>query len=192
MKLVADMSRLELAAFIAAEFRRRSINVVLSGGSCVSIYSAEKYVSVDLDFVNAGFAKRSAIKEAMQSLGFREEHRYFRHPGTPLLIEFPPGPLGVGEEPVKQIDEITTDTGVVRIISPTDCVKDRLAWYYHDNDMECLEQAILVASKHDVDLYEIQRWSEVEGKREAFDAIKHRLKRGTRRAKSNGRGKPRH
>lgn len=192
MKLVADMSRLELAAFIAAEFRRRSINVVLSGGSCVSIYSAEKYVSVDLDFVNAGFAKRSAIREAMQSLGFSEEHRYFRHPGTPLLIEFPPGPLGVGEEPVKQIDEITTDTGVVRIISPTDCVKDRLAWYYHDNDMECLEQAILVASKHDVDLYEIQRWSEVEGKREAFDAIKNRLKRGTRRAKSNGRGKPRH
>jgi hypothetical protein len=186
------MSRLELAAFIAAEFRRRSINVVLSGGSCVSIYSAEKYVSVDLDFVNAGFAKRSAIREAMQSLGFSEEHRYFRHPGTPLLIEFPPGPLGVGEEPVKQIDEITTDTGVVRIISPTDCVKDRLAWYYHDNDMECLEQAILVASKHDVDLYEIQRWSEVEGKREAFDAIKNRLKRGTRRAKSNGRGKPRH
>ena len=114
MKSIASMSRLELAAFVAAEFRRRSINVVLSGGSCVSIYSAEKYVSMDLDFVNAGFAKRSAIKEAMQSLGFSEKHRYFRHPNTPLLIEFPPGPLGVGEEPVKQIDEITTDTGVVR------------------------------------------------------------------------------
>lgn len=177
MKPIANMSRLELAAFIAAEFRRRNINVVLSGGSCVSIYSAEKYVSMDIDFVNAGFAKRSVIKEAMQYLGFSEERRYFRHPNTPLLIEFPPGPLGVGEEPVRQIDEITTVTGVVRIISPTDCVKDRLAWYYHDNDTECLEQAVLVAARRDVDLDEIQRWSEAEGRRETFNAIKHRLNR---------------
>jgi hypothetical protein len=39
VKPVADMTRLELAGFIAAEFQRRNINVVLSGGSCVSIYS---------------------------------------------------------------------------------------------------------------------------------------------------------
>ena len=142
MKPISEMKRLELAAFIAAEFRRRKINVVLSGGSCVSIYSAEKYVSMDLDFVNAGFAKRAVIREGMEFLGFSEENRYFRHPGTELLIEFPPGPLGVGDEPVRQIDEISTDTGVVRIISPTDCVKDRLAWYYHNNDTECLEQAV--------------------------------------------------
>jgi len=82
---------------------------------------------MDLDFVNAGFTRRAAIREAMDALGFSEENRYFRHPDTELRVEFPPGPLGVGEEPVKQIDEIATDTGVVRIISPTDCVKDRLA-----------------------------------------------------------------
>ncbi len=186
VKSISRMSRLELAAFIAAEFRRRKINVVLSGGSCVSIYSSEKYVSMDLDFVNAGFAKRGVIRETMQSLGFNEEKRYFRHPDTTLLIEFPPGPLGVGEEPVKQIDEITTDTGVVRILSTTDCVKDRLAWYYHDNDTECLEQAVLVAARHDVDLDEVARWSKAEGYREAFGAIKHRLKRKTPRGKHGG------
>lgn len=68
MKPVAEMTRLEFAAFVAAEFRRRNINVVLSGGSCVSIYSQEKYVSMDLDFVNAGFTKRPQIKEAMEAL----------------------------------------------------------------------------------------------------------------------------
>ena len=56
MKPIRVMSRLELAALVGAEFRRRKINVVLSGGSCVSIYSQEKYVSMDLDFVNAGSA----------------------------------------------------------------------------------------------------------------------------------------
>lgn len=119
MKPVADMTRLEFAAFVAAEFRRRNINVVLSGGSCVSIYSQEKYVSLDLDFVNAGFTKRAQIAAAMESLGFHEEHRYFRHPDAEFLVEFPPGPLAVGEEPVKQVDEIETATGIVRL--PTDC-----------------------------------------------------------------------
>jgi hypothetical protein len=84
------MTRLEFAAFVAAEFRRRNIDVVLSGGSCVSIYSQEKYVSLDLDFVNAGFAKRSRIKDAMEALGFREENRYFRRQDANFLIEFPP------------------------------------------------------------------------------------------------------
>lgn len=191
MKPVSRMSRLELAAFIAAEFRRRKINVVLSGGSCVSIYSAEKYVSMDLDFVNAGFAKRAAIRETMEFLGFSGENRYFRHPDSALLVEFPAGPLGVGEEPVKQIDEISTETGIVRIISATDCVKDRLAWYYHDNDTECLEQAVLVAANNDVDVGEIARWSAVEGKQEAFGGIKHRLTGGAQQDKSSVRGRPR-
>lgn len=179
MKPVATMTRLEMAAFVSAELRRRAINVVLSGGSCVSIYSQEKYVSMDLDFVNAVFTKRPLIKAAMEALGFHEENRYFKHPDSTYLVEFPPGPLGVGEEPVKQIDEITTDTGVLRIISPTDCVKDRLTWFYHNNDTQCLEQAVLVAESNPVDIKEIERWSKVEGKSQLFNQIRHRLTANT-------------
>lgn len=175
MKPLSDMTRLELAAFIGAEFKRRNINVVLSGGSCVSIYSQEKYVSMDLDFVNAAFTKRPQIVSAMTALGFAEKNRYFAHPDTAYLIEFPPGPLGIGEEPVRQIDEITTSTGVVRIISPTDCVKDRLSWYYHGNDTECLEQAVLVAQANDIDMQEVKRWSVAEGMGPRFEKIKERL-----------------
>jgi len=178
VKSVSEMNRLQLAAFVAAEFQRREINIVLSGGACVSIYSAEEYVSMDLDFVNVRFVKRAVIREAMLALGFSEENRYFRHPEAELLVEFPEGPLSIGEEPVKQIHEIATDTGVVRIISPTDCVKDRLAWYYHDNDTECLEQAILVAARNDVDLEEIERWSRGERKSDAFKIFNEKLDRG--------------
>jgi len=42
VKPLAEMTRLELAAYIGAAFKRRDINMVLSGGSCVSIYSGEK------------------------------------------------------------------------------------------------------------------------------------------------------
>ena len=180
MKAVAEMSRLEFAAFIATGLRKRKIDVVLSGGSCVSIYSRDRYVSMDLDLVNARFVSRSEIKVVMERLGFTEENRYFRHTDNALMVEFPPGPLGVGDEPVKQIDEITTATGVLRIISPTDCVKDRLTWYYHEHDTECLEQAILVADNNDIDLAEVERWSDGEGKRDVFLSIKPKLKTVTR------------
>lgn len=175
MKAIKNMTRLELAALISAEFQKHSIKVVLSGGSCVSIYSGEEYVSMDLDFVIAGLTKRDRIKEIMESLGFREERRCFRHPDTELLVEFPPGPLGVGEEPVKQIDEIPTDAGVLLIISPTDCVKDRLTWYYHGKDDEALRQAVLVARHKSVDLNEIKRWSRGEGKSDLFREFRKRL-----------------
>lgn len=177
MKPVRDMTRLELAGFIADEFRRRKINVVLSGGSCVSIYSRDKYVSMDLDFVNAAFAKRTLIKAAMEALGFHEENRYFRHPDTGILIEFPPGPLGIGDEPVKQIVEMETGVGTLRIISPTDCVKDRLSWFYHGGDTECLEQAVLVAQDNQIDLGEVERWSRAEGKSAVFAQIRERLRK---------------
>ena len=177
MKPVRDMTRLELAGLISSEFQKNNINVVLSGGSCVSIYSKDKYVSVDLDFVNAAFTKRDRIRKIMELLGFHEENRYFRHSDTDLLVEFPPGPLGVGEEPVKQIDKLQTKTGTLRLISPTDCVKDRLAWYYHDGDIECLRQAVLVANHRAIDLKEIKRWSEVEGNSDEFEHIKDQLKR---------------
>lgn len=112
------MTRLELAAFIGAEFKRRNINVVLSGGSCVSIYSQEKYVSMDLDFVKAAFTKRPQIVSAMTALGFAEKNRYFAHPDTAYLIEFPPGPLGIGEEPVRQIDENSVFHSTVAPVCP--------------------------------------------------------------------------
>jgi hypothetical protein len=77
MKAIADMSSMELAGLISEHLSKRGINVVLSGGACVAYYSKGKYVSRDLDFVNAGFAKRDRIKTAMTEIGFEEESRYF-------------------------------------------------------------------------------------------------------------------
>ena len=127
----------------------------------MSIYSENRYVSMDLDLVNHHFAKRHEIRKAMHAIGFREEGRHFTHPETDFFVEFPAGPLAVGEEPVREIDEIELDTGILRLISATDCVKDRLAAYYHWNDAQCLEQAVLVAQAREIDLDEVERWSKV-------------------------------
>ena len=177
MKDIREMRMAELAAYIATHLSQRDIDVVLSGGACVSIYSDNRYVSADIDLVNVGLVRRRIIREAMQELGFQEERRYFTHSDTALLIEFPAGPLSIGKEPVKQVEEIRFDTGSLRLLSPTDCVKDRLAGYYHWQDRQSLEQAVMVAVSQPVDLVEIRRWSEFEGYANKFTEIHHQLKK---------------
>ncbi|MFZ5453503.1 MAG: hypothetical protein ACOZF2_16715 [Thermodesulfobacteriota bacterium] len=76
-----------------------------------------------------------------------------------MFLEFPPGPPSVGKEPIKEVEVLRFSTGELRIISPTDCVKDRLAAYYHWGDRQSLEQAVLVAKDNQVDLDELERWS---------------------------------
>jgi hypothetical protein len=175
VKAVKDMSQPELAAHVQATLRQKGVDVVLSGGAAVSIYSGNQYVSKDLDLVITGNPNRRRLREAMEQIGFHEVGRHFEHPETDFFVEFPPGPLSVGVEPVARIDELRLETGTLRVISPSDCVKDRLSAYYHWGDRQCLQQAIMVAKSHDVDLREIEKWSRAEGKHAEFDAIKEKL-----------------
>ena len=178
MKPIANMSRADLAAFVQEHLRAKGIDVVLCGGACISIYSQGKYLSMDLDMIHTGLMapKRSLIREVMKKMGFSEDGRHFKHPDTKLFVEFPKGPPAVGEEPVKEIRERREATGILKIISPTDCVKDRLTWFYHDHDQQCLEQAVLVVQENQIDLKEVERWSEGEGKSDLFKQIRARLK----------------
>ena len=100
------------------------------------------------------------------------KNRYFRHPETNYFIEFPSGPLSVGSQPVRKTITMRFQTGRLRLISPTDCVKDRLAAYFHWNDKQSLEQARLVSLSKKIDIEEIIRWSKLENKLEEFEAIR--------------------
>jgi hypothetical protein len=177
MKPIGKLSVGELAAYVSSHLRRCEIDVVMSGGSCVAIYSAGKYVSQGIDFIDTRFTTHRQICDAMSVIGFVPENRYFSHPEVDWLIEFPSGPLAVGKEPVGPLKEIEFETGTLRLLSPTDCVKDRLAAYYHWNDLQSLEQAVLVAQSNDIDLTDIRRWSRVEGKSDAFARIVSRFEK---------------
>jgi len=175
MKQVENMSQAELAAYIQDSLQEAGITVVLSGGSAVSFYSSDQYVSKDLDLINANFARRSKIKSVMEKLGFGEQGRYFVNVETKFFVEFPDGPLSVGEEPVKKVNEFDLATGTLRVISPTDCVKDRLCAFYFWNDRQGLAQAILVTKSQKVDLKEVKRWSKMEGKEKEYEVFKNKL-----------------
>jgi hypothetical protein len=169
------MSLVELAAYVQTHLSSAGIQVVLSGGASVSYYSSNKYISHDIDLINVGFARRQNIKRALGELGFEEQGRHFVHQDTEYIVEFPDGPLSVGEEPVREIVDVKLSTGILRIISPTDCVKDRLCAYYFWNDNQGLAQAVLVAQNNPIDLKEIERWSKTEGKIKEFLEFTNRL-----------------
>jgi hypothetical protein len=175
MKPISEMSVGELAALIYSYLKKNGIETVLSGGACVTIFSQNKYISQDLDFIESGSTPRRKLKNILGKLGFFEERRYFRHPETDFFLEFPAGPLAVGREPVKETVTLHFPSGVLRMISPTDCVKDRLAAYYHWGDRQSLQQASMVARENAIDLQEVERWSQAEGHLAQFQEIKNLL-----------------
>jgi hypothetical protein len=172
MKTVSEMSLSELAAYVCSHLDSRGTRVVLSGGGCVAIYASGHYSSMDLDFIDRVHTTRKQLREALAEIGFGEHNRYFVHPDTEFFLEFPSGPLAVGGEPVVEVAELCLDTGTLRLLSPTDCIKDRLAAFYHWNDRQCLQQAVWVALDRPVDWGEIERWSRREGEMEKFKLFK--------------------
>lgn len=175
MKQIKDMSLGELAAHICTHLAEKGIKCVLTGGACVSIYTKNRYQSYDLDFIENGSFTRKELAKALSEIGFSEENRYFKHPDTEYFIEFPAGPLAVGKAPVKEPDVMEYETGRLLLLSPSDCIKDRLAAYYHWNDKQCLEQAIMISESHKVNIDEIKKWSEKEGKLSEFNNIKDKF-----------------
>jgi hypothetical protein len=171
------MSVGELAAHIATQLRSKGIDVILSGGSCVSIYSQDRYVSRDLDFVHTWYSSKRDVREALSEIGFIERTGGFHHADTDLIVDIRPPPPAIGDERIEVFTELSFSTGKLRLLSPTDCVKDRLSWYYHDGDRQGLAQAQLVAHANDIDLAEIERWSTREGKLDDFGQIRNLLEK---------------
>jgi hypothetical protein len=175
MKQISEMTQIEIAAYVQTYLMENGVEVVLSGGAATAYYSNNQYVSYDLNLVNIYSVSRKRINPLMNELGFCEKDRYYKHPESEFFIEFPPGPLSVGMEPVGVVETIPMATGTLRILSATDCVKDRLAAYYHWGDKQCLHQAILVSGVMRIDLAEIERWSIKEGKENEFKQYFHQM-----------------
>ncbi len=180
MKSIKEMNMEELAAFICEALAKEGIETVLSGGCCVELYSKGRYTSDDIDLIDRFNGGHRKIKAIMQKLGFTEYKmkRYFVHEETSLFIEFPRGPLGVGDAPVKEVSSRKTKTGTLKLLTPTDCIKDRLAAYYHWDDAQSLEQAVWVALENEFDIEAVESWSNAEGMDEKFGVFRTRYIEG--------------
>lgn len=151
----------ELASLIYETLKKHGIDAVLVGGACVSIYSRNRYQSSDLDFVT--YEELKPIEKALAELGFKRVGRSFSHQHCLYLIDFVNPPVAIGHESIQRFVTLKTPVGSLQLLSPTDCVKDRLASFFHWNDEQALEQALLVSENHRIDLANLKRWAQKEG-----------------------------
>lgn len=149
----ASTSAIELAARVSQILEHAGIVATLSGGGAVSIHTANRYQSQDLDFVTS--QRRKHLLAALAPHGFElaRDRRHFTHPRTVFVLEFPAAPLAFGGQVVAQDDipQMQTEWGPLRVITPTQCVMDRLAAFWHWHDRQSWDQAVWVATDHDVD-----------------------------------------
>ncbi len=173
MKAISDMTIGEFAAFVATKLLEKGIDVTLSGGSCVSIYTNNKWHSNDLDFISNGAIAHRIMTKTLLDIGFETKGRYVKHSESQYYVEFPTGPLMAGNEFIKNNSTLIYDTGNLKILTPTDCVKDRLSQYFYWKDQQSLDQAVSVAKDNVVDIKNIEMWAKKEGMQDEFNKIKN-------------------
>jgi hypothetical protein len=174
-------SEKELWEFVAIHLESRGLEVVLVGGAVVSIYSNGSYRSGDLDFIVTSLFKKE-LPQFMKEIGFEKEGRLYKHPECKhLFVEFPTGPVSIGEDYNITPAEKTVDGVTIKILSPTDCIVDRLASYIYaergrHGERKTLEQAVLVAKAQPFNLERVRKWCENERHPEIFEEFLEALK----------------
>lgn len=174
MKLTKKMTLEQFAIAVAAELKKHDIDVILTGGAVVAIYSTGKYVSKDADFLSA--TDHKTITQAMHTLGFKNVGKDFYHDDTDFSVEFPGSQLVIGNSPMKPDGKIECKGFTLRLLSPTQCVMDRLAAFYHWRDRQSLDQALLVAQSHPIKIKAVEEWSKSEGEEDKFNEFLNKLK----------------
>lgn len=167
---------------VAAALNDANIHAVLTGGSAAAMYAPQAYMSDDADFVLVPDESLDAVADALRIIGFQREgrSRLFVHPNCAYTIDFPKGPLAVGGEYVTEAGVLERNERQLRILKQIDCVRDRLAHFYHWDDFTALNAAVAVA--HGMDratvLAEIQAWTVRESPNliEKFSEFERRLR----------------
>ena len=98
--MIDESSSLTDVAFaVCTALGREGFVVVLTGGSAATFYAPKAYPSKDIDFVIT--LRGKAGTEAMSAFGYKLKGDYYLHASSPFPIEFPPGPLGIGDDLIK-------------------------------------------------------------------------------------------
>ena len=170
-----------VAAAVGRALAKADIDAVLTGGACATIYSRGAYLSHDLDFIIRAGGTRSTLDTAMASTGFTRAHDRYVHDATPFFVEFPRGPLSIGDDTNIRPARLTIGRATIAALSPTDSCRDRLAAFYHWSDRQSLSVAVEIAFRERVNMTTIRDWSDREGAIEKFEEFRVQLETRRRR-----------
>ena len=160
----------EVWFYVASTLKRGGIDTFHVGGGVVSVYSDGAYHSGDLDFVVLTFDD-GRLPMLMRDMGFAKIGMHYQRKDCPhIFIQFVSGPVGIGDDLNIVPNEFQVDDVRIKIYSPTDSVRDRLAAVaYHNGGESVMAQAVLVAQNQEIDLEKIRRWCKDERLRETWE-----------------------
>jgi hypothetical protein len=140
LKLTAASTLGTVTLAVGSALRAEGIRAVLTGGACVCLYTRGAYHSKDIDLVVETQVTRSELDGAMGTVGFFRRGDHYEHPRARFHVEFPPGPLAIGDDLAIRPVEIRRSGLRALALSATDCCRDRLAAFYHWNDRQSLRR----------------------------------------------------
>ena len=158
-------SEAEMWQYVAAHLASQGISTVLVGGAAAAVHSHGAYRSGDIDLLIDSFPLPTddQLKKTMERIGFVSKGRHYRHPKCQhLFVEFVSGTLHIGKDYRIEPEDCNVGTVVVRRLSATDSVKDRLTSYVYFKARECLDQAVLIAKANKINWRSVQRWAAKE------------------------------
>jgi hypothetical protein len=167
----------DVAAVAGSALGAAGFDAVLTGGACAAIYSAGAYISHDLDFIIRAGGGRKRLDEALAAVGFSRSYDRYVHPATAFFIEFPRGPLSIGDDTDIHPVQLRIGRAAIKALSPTDSCRDRLAAFYHWSDRQSLRSAVEIAVREHVNMPAIRRWSEREGAPDKFAEFRDEVAR---------------
>jgi hypothetical protein len=154
----------ELASYVCSQLEKKDIKVILSGGSCMELYTNALYSSCDIDFVMKQCHSIKQIEAAMIDIGFTIEGKYYVLDESDFFVEILSPPVAVGDQFIKEFSSRDTKVGTLKLLTATDCIKDRLCGCYLHNDKNCFEHALAVAHNNKIDIDDLKAWSKNEDK----------------------------
>jgi hypothetical protein len=176
--VITTASSLTDVAFeVCTALDRAGTTAVLTGGSAATFYAPHAYESDDLDFVVTLHGGGGEL--ALRALGYQRQVDYYIHPASRFPLEFPPGPLMIGDDHIRQWNTVERpDAQLAHVLAPTDCCRDRLAAFLFWNDFRGLDQALAVCrARPDVDLDVVRDWCTRSHHAAKWDLFARRLGR---------------
>lgn len=175
--ITAQTSLVDVAFEVCTALDAAGYIAVLTGGSAATYYAPAAIQSDDIDFV---FTLRGREgPEVLARLGYVRSVDFYEHPESRFPLEFPPGPLAVGDELITTWDTVVRGEHRLHILSPTDSCRDRLSQFLFWNDFSSLKQALLIQRAHPdrVDLDLIRSWCQRERQLPKYQLFIERLGR---------------
>ncbi len=145
---------------------------------------------MDVDFVLSEETPVHVLDRALNPLGFQRNRDHWVHAKLPFYVEFPRGPLGIGEDfKIRPVWKGKSGSRTLAL-SATDACRDRLAAYYHWNDRQSLGVAVAIAMHNRIRLATVKQWSLGEGHGDRYRIFVAELKRSRLAAAGRGIRKP--